>query len=62
MCKLYVKADLKLMRTGELHALFNRVGGELIRSAPDTCQRRSALANLDSIRTELRHRAFQHRP
>lgn len=62
MCKLYVKADLKRMRTGELQALFNRVGGELIRSTPDTCQRRNALANLDSIRTELRHRVFQHRP
>ncbi len=62
MCRLFTRAELVGMNTVVLQALLGQVGRELVQTAPESRQRRTALASLENIRAELRRRAFRPRP
>ncbi len=58
MSRLILGQELQHLSEGELLALFNVVSTELIRSEPQTNQRRNALGSLENIKRVLKQRNF----
>ena len=59
MCRLLTPSELRGKRDGELSALFQRIAGEVARTAPDSPQRQAAQTSLENIRLELTARRFR---
>ena len=55
--KLVTKFELAAKNENELHALLRNAFNELVRSKPDTHQRRNAQASIENIQNELASRA-----
>ena len=55
--KLYTRFELAARTTRELHVLIRILFNELARSAPESAQRRNALASLENVQAELACRA-----
>lgn len=51
--KLVTRFELATRSTRELHALIRDLFNELANSAPETAERRSALASLENVQAEL---------
>lgn len=56
MSRLITGQELKHLKEGELHALFNAISLELACSEPGTPEHDNALASLENIKRELWHR------
>jgi hypothetical protein len=51
--KLYTRFELAARTTRELHVLIRILFNELARSAPESAERRNALASLENVQAEL---------
>lgn len=51
--KLVTRFELATRSTRELHALIRVLFNELAKSAPDSAERRNALASLENVQAEL---------
>lgn len=56
--RLITRFELATKNETELYALLREVFNELVRSEPDTYQRRNALASIENIQKEIASRAF----
>lgn len=54
--KIITRSELGSRSTNELHRLLRETFNDLVRSGPDTANRRNALASLETIRAELNAR------
>lgn len=60
--KLITRFELASRRTSELYTLRRSVADDLTRTQSGTAERRTALASLENLDTELRARAARPRP
>lgn len=51
--KLYTRFELAARTTRELHVLNRILFNELARSAPESAERRNALASLENVQAEM---------
>ena len=51
--KLYTRFELAARTTRELHVLIRILFNELAKSAPESAERRNALASLENVQAEL---------
>lgn len=51
--KLYTRFELAAHTTRELHVLIRILFNELAKSAPESAERRNALASLENVQAEL---------
>lgn len=56
--KLVTRFELATHSTRELHALIRVLFNELANSAPESAERRNALASLENVQAELACRPF----
>ncbi len=57
--RLITRFELAAKNKSDLHSLLRRAFNALAASAPDTHQRRNALASIENIRAELGIRAYE---
>ena len=58
--KLVTRFELATRSTCELHALIRVLFNEFAKSAPESAERRNALASLENVQAELTCRASYH--
>jgi len=56
--KLITRFELEAKSESELYALLRKVFNELVRSEPDSHERRNALASIENIQNEINSRVL----